>query len=50
MVPSEGQMSRHNGARLVLNALRQPRSLIADRSYDSDWFREAWPAAMSAKG
>jgi transposase len=36
---SEGQMSDHKGARLVLDALPAASSLIADRGYDSDWFR-----------
>jgi transposase len=34
-------MSDHRGARLVLNALPQATALIADRGYDSDWFRQA---------
>ena len=38
---SEGQMSDHKGARLVLDALPPARYLIADRGYDSAWFREA---------
>ena len=37
---SEGQMSDHKGARLVLDALPQADHLIADRGYDSAWFRE----------
>ena len=41
MVLSEGQMSDHKGARLVLNALPPARCLIADRGYDSAWFRQA---------
>ena len=36
---SEGQMSDYEGARLVLDALPAASSLIADRGYDSDWFR-----------
>jgi transposase len=38
---SEGQMSDHKGARLVLDALPPASALIADRGYDSDWFRDA---------
>lgn len=38
---SEGQMSDHKGARLVLEALPETSALIADRGYDSTWFREA---------
>ncbi|WP_163271882.1 IS5 family transposase [Chelativorans alearense] len=37
---SEGQMSDHKGARLVLDALPPATHLIADRGYDSAWFRE----------
>ncbi len=40
MVLSEGQMSDHKGARLVLDALPPAAGLIADRGYDSTWFRE----------
>lgn len=46
MLLSEGQMSDHKGARLVLDALPPARSLIADRGYDSAWFRDA----LVAKG
>lgn len=35
---SEGQMSDHNGALLVLDALPPASHLIADRGYDSAWF------------
>ena len=38
---SEGQMSDHKGARFILDALPQATSLIADRGYDSNWFRRA---------
>ena len=37
---SEGQMSDHKGARLVLDALPPASALIADRGYDSAWFCE----------
>ncbi|WP_084626335.1 transposase [Mesorhizobium sp. LSHC414A00] len=37
---SEGQMSDHKGARLVLDALPPAAHLIADRGYDRAWFRE----------
>ncbi|RDL52941.1 hypothetical protein BLJAPNOD_04106 [Ensifer sp. M14] len=46
MLLSEGQMSDHKGARLVLDALPPARALIADRGYDSTPFREA----LQAKG
>ena len=32
-------MSDHKGARLVLDALPPAKALIADRGYDSNWFR-----------
>ena len=38
---SEGQMSDHKGARFVVEALPSRSTLIADRGYDSNWFREA---------
>lgn len=43
---SEGQMSDHKGARLLLDRLPAADVLIADRGYDSNWFREA----LSEKG
>jgi transposase len=43
---SEGQMSDHRCARLVLNALPAAAALIADRGYDSNWFR----LALSERG
>ena len=46
MLLTEGQMSDHKGARLMLNALPPALALIADRGYDSNWFR----AALKAKG
>jgi hypothetical protein len=33
---SEGQMSDHKGARLMLDALPDAKSLTGDRGYDSD--------------
>jgi transposase len=36
---SEGQMSDHKGARL--GALPPAKTLLADRGYDSNWFRDA---------
>lgn len=41
MLLSEGQMSDHKGASLVLDALPHARVLIADRGYDSAAFRQA---------
>ena len=34
-------MSDHKGARLILEVLPTGATLIADRGYDSNWFREA---------
>ena len=41
MLLSEGQMSDHKGARFMLDALPSASILIADRGYDSSWFRQA---------
>ena len=41
MLLTEGQMSDHKGARLMLKTLPQAKSMIADRGYDSNWFRAA---------
>ena len=41
MLLSEGQMSDHKGASLVLGALPPAKALIADRGYDSAAFRRA---------
>jgi len=38
---SQGQMSDHKGAGLLIDALPPARELIADRGYDSDGFRAA---------
>src|SRR5262245_53879508 len=38
---SEGQMSDHKGARLILDAPPPAKALLADRGYDSNWFRKA---------
>ena len=43
---SEGQMSDHKGARLMIDALPPANDLIGYRGYDSDWFRKA----LSSKG
>ena len=37
-------MSDHKGARLILEALPPASTLIADRGYDSRWFRQALAA------
>jgi putative transposase len=41
MLLSEGQMSDHKGAFLLLSALPRAKQLLADKGYDSDWFRQA---------
>ena len=41
MVLSEGQMSDHIGAKLVLDSLPPAKVLLGDRGYDSDAFRTA---------
>jgi transposase len=46
MLLSEGQMSDHKGASLILDALPPAKTLIADRGYDSAAFRRA----LSTKG
>ncbi len=38
---SEGQMSDHTGARLLIEKLPAASTLIGDRGYDSDHFRTA---------
>ena len=34
-------MSDHKGAYFIMDALPHAKHLLADRGYDSDWFREA---------
>ena len=46
MMLTEGQMNDHKGARLMLGKLPAAATLIGDRGYDSDWFRQA----LKAKG
>ena len=38
---SAGQVSDHRGAGMVLDELPPASHLIADRGYDSAWFRQA---------
>ncbi len=42
---TEGQVSDYRGAATVLPALPDANTLLADRGYDSNWFRE--PLAAS---
>ena len=46
MLLTEGQMSDHKGAALILPRLPPARELLGDRGYDSGWFR----AALIARG
>lgn len=41
MMLSEGQMSDHTGARMLLDKLPDAKALLADKGYDSNWFRAA---------
>ena len=41
MLLSEGQMSDYKGAALMLDALPQANTMLADRGYDADWLRRA---------
>ena len=41
MLLSEGQMSDHKGAFLLLSSLPGARELLGDKGYDSNWFRKA---------
>jgi transposase len=43
---TEGQMSDHIGAKLLYPGLPEAKTLIADKGYDSDEFRDA----LQAKG
>jgi transposase len=38
---SAGQVSDHKGAALLLPALPQAKTMLADKRYDSNWFRNA---------
>ena len=46
MLLTEGQMSDHKGAYLLLDALPNAKELLGDKGYDSDWLR----AALTARG
>ncbi|WP_148210522.1 transposase [Beijerinckia indica] len=46
MVLTEGQMSDHKGAGLLIETLPSAKTLIGDRGYDSNWFGQA----LEAKG
>jgi putative transposase len=38
---SEGQMSDYKGAAKMLHAFPKAKTLLADKGYDADWFRDA---------
>ena len=38
---SEGQVSDYKGAALMIDALPKANSLLGDKGYDADWFRNA---------
>ena len=38
---TEGQMSDYKGAALLFDAIPNAKTLLADKGYDADWFREA---------
>ncbi len=48
MLLSEGQMSDHKGAALLLDALPRAAMLIGDKGYDSRRFRDALAARGTA--
>jgi transposase len=41
MLLTEGQMSDFNGAALMLPMFLGAKTLLGDKGYDADWFREA---------
>ena len=41
MLLSEGQMSDYKGAALMMNAFPKAKTLLGDKGYDADWFRNA---------
>ena len=41
MLLSEGQMSDFKGAALMIDALPHAKTLLGDKGYDADWFRDA---------
>lgn len=44
MLLSEGQMSDYKGAALMLRALPKTKTVLGDKGYDADWFRDALTA------
>ncbi len=41
MLLSEGQMSDYKGAALMIDAFPKAKTLLGDKGYDADWFRQA---------
>jgi transposase len=41
MLLSEGRMSDYKGAALMIDALPKAKTLLGDKGYHADWFREA---------
>lgn len=41
---SEGQMSDFKGAALMFDAIADAKTLLGDKGYDADWFRQALKA------
>ena len=41
MLLSEGQMSDFKGAALMIDAFPRAKTLLGDKGYDADWFRDA---------
>jgi transposase len=41
MLLSEGQMSDYKGAAMMLGVLPRAKTMLGDRGYDADWFRNA---------
>jgi transposase len=48
MLLSEGQMSDYKGAALMFASLPRAKTMIADKGYDGDWFRQALAARKTA--
>ena len=44
MLLSEGQMSDFKGAALMLDALPKAQTMLGDKGYDANWFRDALAA------
>lgn len=39
-----GQVSDYNGAKVLMRNIPPPHTMLADRGYDADWFRNALKA------